>query len=258
MPDEKGIYLYCFAENVLETSLADFSNDAYLLDLAGIKALVTDVRLDDFTGEKGEENLQNLEWLMPKVVLHERITESILQNSAVFPVAFGSIFSSPESLQATVEKNKETIIEFLNFTKNADEIGLKGFLERETAKQKILLSDFAAEFAELDNFSAGRKFFAEKKLIEKAENSVNQRLDEICNQAAQKLSASAKSSTQRKVVQSDDEGEQVINWAFLIQRDKIAEFNRLIEEINTEVSAFGFKLRVSNVLPPYSFVPQLI
>jgi Gas vesicle synthesis protein GvpL/GvpF len=59
-------------------------------------------------------------------------------------------------------------------------------------------------------------------------------------------------------VQSDDEGEQVINWAFLIQRDKIAEFNRLIEEINTEVSAFGFKMRLSKVLPPYSFVPKLI
>jgi hypothetical protein len=258
MLDEKGIYLYCFAENTSDSSLADVSNDAYLLDLAGIKAFVTDVRLDDFVGEKGEENLQNLEWLMPRVVLHEQITESILQNSAVFPVAFGSIFSSPESLKATVEKNKETIVEFLNFTKNADEIGLKGFLEREAAKQKILKSDFANEFAELNNLSAGKKFFAEKKLIEKAENSVNQKLDEICGQVAQKLSDLAQASVQRKVVQSDDEGEQVINWAFLIERDKISEFKQLVEEINADVSGFGFNLRLSKNLPPYSFVPKLI
>ncbi len=258
MPDEKGIYLYCFAENASEASLAEISNEAYLLDLAGIKAFVTDVNLDDFVGEKGDENLQNLEWLMPKVVLHEQITESILQRSAVFPVAFGSIFSSSESLKATIEKNKETIVEFLQFTENTDEIGLKGFLDREAAKQRLLQSDFAAEVSELDNLSAGRKFFAEKKLIEKAEKSVNKTLDEVCGEVAQKLSDSAKSSVQRKVVQSDDEGEQVINWAFLIEREKVSEFNRLVEEINTEVSDFGFKLRLSKVLPPYSFVPKLI
>ncbi len=257
MPDEKGIYLYCFAENVSDTKLADILNEAYLLDSAGIKALVTDVNLDDFVGEKGEENLQNLEWLMPKVVLHEQITESVLQNSAVFPVAFGSIFGSPESLKTTVEKNKETIIEFLQFTENADEIGLKGFIDREAAKQRLLQSDFAVEFAELDNLSAGRKFFAEKKLIEKAENSVNRKLAEICSQIAQKLSDSAKSTVQRKVVQSDDEGEQVINWAFLIEREKVSEFNRLVTEANSEVDDFGLKLRLSNVLPPYSFVPKL-
>lgn len=254
MPDEKGIYLYCFSENSLEITF----DEAYLIDLEEIKALVTDVKLEDFTGEKGEENLQNLEWLMPKVILHEQITEKVLQTAAVFPVAFGSIFSSPESLKATTEKNKETIIEFLSITKNSDEIGLKGFLDRESAKQKILQSDFAAEYAELESLSAGKKFFAEKKLIEKAENLVNQKLAEICNQVAQKLSVLTKSAVQRKIVQSEDEGEQVLNWAFLIQREKQSEFSRLVEEVNDEVSDFGLKLRLSKVLPPYSFVPKLI
>lgn len=255
MPNEKGIYLYCFAEN---SSLPEISNEAYQLDFAEITALVTDVNLDDFTGEKGEENLQNLEWLMPKVVLHEKVTETILQKAAVFPVAFGSIFSSPESLKATVENNRATIVEFLNFTKNADEIGLKGFLEREASKQKILQSDFAEEYTELDNLSAGKKFFAEKKLIEKAESLVNQRLAEICNQVAQKLSPIAQSAVQRKVVQSEDEGEQVLNWAFLIEREKQSDFAQLVEGINAEISDFGLKLRLSSVLPPYSFVPKLI
>jgi hypothetical protein len=254
MSNEKGIYLYCFSENSLNITLAE----AYPIDLSGIKAIVTDVNLEDFTGEKGEENLQNLEWLMPKVVLHEQITEKVLQHGAVFPVAFGSIFSSPESLKNTVEKNKETIVGFLNFTKNSDEIGLKGFLDRESAKQKILQSDFAAEFAELENLSAGKKFFAEKKLNEKAESLVNEKLNQICVLAAQKLSALAKSTVQRKVVQSEDEGEQVLNWAFLIEREKISEFGKLVEGINLEVSSFGLKLRLSNILPPYSFVPKLI
>lgn len=255
MPNQKGIYLYCFAEN---SRLYEVSSEAYQLDFAGITALVTDVNLDDFTGETGEENLQNIEWLMPKVVLHEKVTETVLQNVAVFPVAFGSIFSSTDSLKVTVENNKETIVEFLNFTKNADEIGLKGFLDRESAKQKILQSDFADEYAELENLSAGKKFFAEKKLIEKAENLVNQRLAEICNQIAQKLSPLAQSAVQRKIVQSEDEGEQVLNWAFLIEREKQSDFAQLVEEINAEISDFGLKLRLSSVLPPYSFVPKLV
>lgn len=248
----EGIYLYCFAENAVVHNL---DGGVFSLEFAEIAAICRRIEIADFTNE---ENLQNPEWLIPRVLEHEKIIEKVNENSAVFPAAFGSIFSDTATLLDLTGRNFAAIADFLSATRGLREFSVKGFLSRETAQNAILKSDLAAEINALADLSEGKRFFAEKKLHEAAAQTVNQRTGEICESIAAEFEAFARDSRERKIVANPEEiREAIFNWALLLDADGTAKLDAATEKFNQQHLDSGLQIEIAGAFPPFSFVPQL-
>ena len=82
-------------------------------EFSDISAVVSYVPLSDFVGEDAELRLQDIEWVGPRAVNHQRAIEKILDYSLILPAQFGVLFSCLDSLDQYVRCNHSEIKEFL-------------------------------------------------------------------------------------------------------------------------------------------------
>lgn len=82
--------------------------------LGSVAALVGIVRMADYCGLDGERHLADIAWLAPRVRRHAELVEWAMHASSVFPVPFGTLFTSLDSLSALMRAHETTIVGFLN------------------------------------------------------------------------------------------------------------------------------------------------
>jgi hypothetical protein len=248
----EAIYLFCFTENA---DVQNLDEGVFFIDCGEIAALCKRVSVTEFTTE---ENLQNPEWLVPLVLEHEKVIENVNAEQAVFPAAFGSLFATETSLRKVVEANETVILNFLRETNGLREYSIKGYLLRDQAQEQILRDALQAETAELNQMPAGKRFFAEKKLAERAAQAVNSQVEEICAELAVIIEQNSRQSCERKIVADKaEEREQILNWAVLVDAKQIQKVENICAEYNQKYTAFGLSWQLAGAFPPYSFVPKL-
>src|SRR5207244_1423935 len=152
-----------------------------------ITAVVCDVSLEEFTGAAGEAHLKDIAWLTPRALRHEQVVEHVGQITAEYPARFGTIFSSQESLERVIEQHLDSIRSFLDRTANTEEWGLKGFLDRESAREKLVDSELAAQSSHLSK-SAGMRYMQERRIRADAEHRLSGWLIETASRIREELS----------------------------------------------------------------------
>jgi len=90
-------------------------------------AIVSEVSLEDFCGAAAELRMQDLVWVAPRAVRHEEVVEKVRCQSPVLPVRFGTLFSTPESLEEFLGLHHQTISQFLDRVADLDEWSVKAF-----------------------------------------------------------------------------------------------------------------------------------
>ncbi len=102
-----GVYLYCFAhpgvvdqggENI-EVTCIDGQGPRRELAVQDVAAIFSQVPLAEFDGPTAEARLQDPAWLVPRACRHKQVVEAVMTRSAVLPVRFGAVFSSPRALR---------------------------------------------------------------------------------------------------------------------------------------------------------------
>ena len=77
----KAVYVYCFSLPEISAPIGpgvDESRPIQVHTLGGLSAVVGWVALDDFTGESGEANLQDIAWLGPRACRHAVVVEQVM------------------------------------------------------------------------------------------------------------------------------------------------------------------------------------
>lgn len=248
----EAIYLFCFTENA---DVQNLDAGVFFIDCGEVAAICKRVGVAEFTAE---ENLQNPEWLVPLVLEHEKVIETINAEKAAFPAAFGSLFAAENSLRKVVEANQTVILNFLRETKGLREYSIKGYLQREQAHKNILRDALQTETAELEQMPVGKRFFAEKKLAERAAQAVNTQVEEICSELAVVIEQNSRQSCERRIVaDKSEEREQILNWAVLLDTEQTEKVENICAEFNQRYADFGLSWHLAGAFPPYSFVPKL-
>ncbi|MGC4117109.1 MAG: GvpL/GvpF family gas vesicle protein [Myxococcales bacterium] len=256
----RALHLFCFALSAPLPGAVDVEGlDGSPLVLhrrEDLVAVCCEVSLEDFTGPSGEAHLQDLAWVAPRALRHQEVIERVQRFSPVFPARFGTLFSSLEALHRRMDQHRELIRAFLSRTAQAQEWGLKGFLEEKTAEEHLL----DEELASAHSLSPGARYLQERKLRTQTGARVRRWASDAAAAVKQELSQEAMEVVERTVLRGPSEGEpgqMIWNWSFLVPTPVAESFQATAAQLNQKLAASGLKLQVVGPFPPYSFTPRL-
>ncbi len=259
----KAIYLFCFARSAFLPEIAgkdvDGENPLFLLPYRDIVAVVGMVPLEEFCGDLSESRMGDLEWVGPRACRHEQVVEKIMHHSPVLPARFGTIFLSSDSLENRMKMHGDAIRAFFDRVTDAEEWSVKGLLNREKAVKKQYRSMLAGQAEHLSPLP-GTRYLEQQRIQTAAENALNHRLKAVNEGVAHDLSRIAMDWAVRKTLLrkvTGDEGEMILNWAFLVPRNVTADLCARIDRANADCAGFELVFELSGPWPPYSFCPIL-
>jgi len=262
--DAKVLYLFCFARPGMTAALTETGVDGHspvLIRSSPIAtAVVSELSLAEFCGPATDAQMQDLAWVGPRACRHEKVIEAVMQHSPVLPARFGTLFSSPANLQQFLETHGQAISQFLDRVADQEEWAVKGFLDKARARQSALARELAAQAGRLGTLPAGKRYLEEQRIRREADQKRHAELNEICQALAADLRGYASAFSERKVLADCQAGngvEAIVNWAFLLPKSGVRNFQAEIELANENHGDTGLTFKLSGPWPPYSFAPSL-
>ncbi len=260
----RSAYLFCFARADLLPPSLDLDGledgSSVLQDRqSDLAAVLSEVSVDEFTGPQAEARLKDLGWLAPRALRHEQVIEEAARRSPVFPARFGTIFSTLSSLEEEMSRHHDAIRAFLDRTRDAEEWGVKGYLEREKARERLVDDEMAARASQFSK-SPGLRYMQERRLRGEAEANLSRWLRETAARLKEELSQGALEATERKLLAAgtgETPGEMVLNWAFLVPKSGAGAFRSRVDQLAQSVRDWALAFDLAGPFPPYSFTPGL-
>ena len=261
MSPGKAVYLFCFARSDLLRSQLEIEGlepGSRLLQhgRGDLVAVLSEVSLEDFTGPRAEAQLQDLGWLAPRALRHEQVIEETARHSPVFPARFGTIFSSLELVEAQLLRHHDAIRAFLDRTLDTEEWGVKGYLDRNQAQERLVEEELSKGGAAALSASPGMRYMQERKL----RAQVSGWLGETSTRLKDVLARRALELAERRLLPAgagESPGEMVLNWSFLVPRPGVKAFLAEVEQQGGELAERGLVLQTAGPFPPFSFTPGL-
>lgn len=255
----RGIYVFCVTRTTAPLpALAGLDRAPLTTESAAELAAVTcDVDLDDWTGEGAEARLQDLDWIAPRALHHERVNEEVMREAPLLPLRFGSLFSSTAALRAWLERHERTISRFLDATSEVVEWSIKGWIDAAILEGQLLADD--PRFAALPA-AKGARYLQEKRLRREAARRVSPWIAEVEAALRERLEGLVVLDRRLPLPRrdlSDRKDEPAFHLAVLCRRGDAERLTAAIDELTGPRASFGLAVEVIGPWPPYSFSPEL-
>ena len=240
---------------VVQQQMQDGNVAVLFYGINDITAVYNEISINKINLEKLEEIFADLTILTPYLYKHEEILEIIMRYSPVFPVQFGSFFSSSAALAAQAIKHHKLINRVLDEVDNQAEWSVKGYLEQTKATDKFFTTLLQERQEQLINVAPGLRYLKEQHVRSEIKNQLGFYLQPIYQTILEQISGFTTNFGERQIIPRDsvDNQELILNWAFLVNNDKIKEFNELIKHINDNYDDYGIHFSLTGPWPPYSF-----
>jgi hypothetical protein len=256
----QAIYLYCLTHSghswPIEGTGVDGKDPVFLHEFLDIVAVLSTVSLDEFCGSSAESRLQDLFWVGPRACRHEEVIEQVMRYSPVLPARFGTLFSSLDSLDRLLQKHHDAILRFLGWVADKEEWSVKVLLDRATAKGERFSKVLSNESGRHASLPPGMRYIQEQRIRADIEKALRGWLEEVCRKIANDLSNYTADFCQRRIPahgSTRSDGDMVQNWAFLIPRSVVPDFQTRMREVNAHYFPQGLVFELSGPWPPYSF-----
>ncbi|MBU2712031.1 GvpL/GvpF family gas vesicle protein [Zooshikella harenae] len=251
-PDE-ALYLYGFQSGAQPVPTELYGLNEYQPVMScthvGLTAYISKVKAHDFTGPKGEAQLQDVQWLTQNAKRHDAVLEALMVQGDVFPVTFGSLFSSLQKLMDTMLVQRRKIANCLKRVAACREWGVQGILDRSVALDVRLAEALQQAPTHLSD-SPGRRHLQVQRLRRELERSTDRWLATEMDRIATALTVNVHGFYDRQRQTVD---QQVLNWAFLVQRQHEQSFFTGLAAQQEEAKKYGLDLSCKGPWPPYSF-----
>ncbi len=258
----RALYAFCFGPASLDEARLDeaagltfadcgWEDPIRLLPAAGLRAVVSDCPTDRFTGPEAEARLADLTWVLPRAEAHDRVIARAMTAAAIFPLPFGTLFSSGAALAVEAAERRRTLLDFFARMGGREEWAVKALLERERAIEARL----AALYPEQDESSGsggtaagGRGYLLRQRRRLEAEREVTPWLAA----AVADLDAELRRCCESVVVRPARDP-VVANRACLLPPGGATALRETIERLAPTLGAEGLDLHCSGPWPLYSF-----
>lgn len=253
-----ALYLFCLGRSTLVDAVEAYDRNQggtslQTRALGELTAVIKPVDPEPWTGEAGEDNLKNIEWVGPRAVRHEEIIEAMMDASPVYPMPFGTLFSGSDRLESVIEQHREAIDSFLERVESREEWGIKGLMDRERVESHLVER---AEPGEDD--SPGMAYLQRQKEKRDMQERIDEWLADEEGELAERLEshvAELVDAGLQRAGDRDDDREIVYNWAALADDEQLDDLRECMADINDTYAERGLELVLSGPWPPYNFRP---
>jgi hypothetical protein len=203
--------------------------------------------LNEFTGEGGEANLQDIAWLGPRACRHAVVVEQVMATAPVFPLPFGTLFSSLPALEQEIGRRSREVASLLGRVSGCQEWSVEVTLDRFKAIDYLLGEGLQSGLFKLPD-SVGRRHLEEKKLRRQVASDLDGWVDERMESLQQELMPFARDFRTRRLTEN-----KISHWAYLVPVGQVQSFRLKVDDIAARDEAYGLAFRVSGPWPPYTF-----
>ncbi|PYX91202.1 MAG: hypothetical protein DMG67_10815 [Acidobacteria bacterium] len=213
--------------------------DVFSVDYSGLVAVCSRVRMAilDATRENA--------------LAHEHVVERVMNTHTIIPMSFGTVFRTEEDIREVLKSIYPSLRDVLEKMQGKIEFGLKVTWDRDKMIEKLKREDeeirqFVQELAKKHLQST---YFARMQLGRMIDRALTERSVDIVKEIYDSLRPACVASRDNKTI-----GENMImNAAFLLQRKKEPEFDRIVNQISERFKNI-LSFRYSGPWPPYNFV----
>ncbi|MFA4902384.1 MAG: GvpL/GvpF family gas vesicle protein [Desulfobaccales bacterium] len=261
----QGLYLFCLARlnrlpSILKAKGLDGQSPLEVAGYQDLAAVLSPVSLEDFCGPDAETRLQDLTWIGPRVIRHQEVVAEVMRHSPVLPARFGTIFSTPQSLNEVLKRHHDTVAGFLDRITDQEEWAVKGMLDQAGAKAKLFSLKLAKEGDRLAALSPGLRYFQEQRLRAECDQELQLWLKDVCQELWVSLREYAADVRERRLLSREASGsdqDMVWNWAFMVPQTAVPAFLARVRDAGAQYAHRGLAIDCTGPWPPYSFTPAL-
>ena len=258
--DRLGTYVYCVTAGEPSCSLeglpgVDARYAVRPIRHAEITALASPVPLTDFGAEPLKRNLNDLSWLERIARAHQRVLDGALKEATVVPLRLCTVFEDDAGVEAMLERQHDVLAGALARLAGRQEWAVKLIADRARRSQGQG-SDASAGGGDAQS---GRAYVDRLRRDRAARSDAQRTTRAAAREIHRDLAARAVATrVLRKPARelSDGGGELVLNGAYLVDADHVAEFRAAVKELGDRYGAGGMRLEITGPWPPYSFVAE--
>lgn len=244
----------------LSTGIAvDLEHEVELVPEGPLAGVASRVSLQEFDEETLPARLGDAAWLEQKIRAHEQVLEGVLQDAAVVPCRFCTVYRSEAELRRFLSERREALGAALNRVRGQVEVGVKAFVDRERFAAAMASQNDAIQTLEERATTAkvGRAYLERRRL----EQLVASELEEFRSKAGSEIHSRLLDGaedglplpTQASEVSGRD-AEMLFNAAYLVTADRSA-FEAVLGAVAGDYRDTGIDFELTGPWPPYHFVP---
>jgi hypothetical protein len=241
---EEGKYVYCIIEcdeprSFGRMGIGGRNDDVYSIQYGGLSAVVSDTPVVVY--DPTREN----------ALTHEHVIELVLKEFTVIPMSFGAIFRTEDDVIEFLKDTSDALRDVLVKMKDRIEFGLKVNWDPETVLKQVEeeTEDIRRLKEEILSNKATSTYFARMQLGRMIERAMSEASDTYVRVIYDHLRDCAIASRHNKPIGD----KMILNAAFLVERDKAAEFDHKVGEIAQQYEG-RLRFQYTGPWPPYNFV----
>jgi hypothetical protein len=214
-----------------------------------IKDLVSELTRTETVGQQGATEL---------LQAHEYVIDTLMQETTVVPLKFGTILKNEEAASQMLRDQKEQFESLLaKFTGKA-ELGVKVYADKQALMNHLTQCDpqFMSLQEKRANVSKGAAYLLGKKMEAEVKDAMATRLAQITENIFHELEKHACEAKLNALLPQRMTGkkqEMILNAAYLIEREKEDLFRQQKENFICKYTFMELNLDFSGPWPPYNF-----
>jgi hypothetical protein len=241
---DKGKYVYCIIEcddprRFGPIGIGGRGDEVYTVHHQGLAAIVSDTPVVVY--DPTREN----------ALTHEHVNETVMKEFTVIPMSFGAIFRTEEDVREFIKDTLDALRDVLHKMRDKIEFGLKVNWDPEVAAREV--EQGSEEIRRLKEEILSNRlastYFARMQLGRLVEQAMAEKQDAYVREIYDRLRDCAVASRHNKPIGD----KMILNAAFLVERDKAAEFDHAVSEIAHRYEG-RLRFNYTGPWPPYNFV----
>ena len=241
--DRRVLYLYGVTQSQPARSVrlmgVDLESPVEAIECEGVICWVSRVSADEFE-DSLTKNMENLDWLAPASVAHQRAVGGIAQHADILPARFGTVFRYENSLRAHIREHVREMEKNFKRIKNAEEWGIKIF-EIAPAAAWVPKARTGKEYLQ-----AKAALLSRKKPVGIPESELAEFQDALQGVAEASAPAGRISGGQRGLL---------FQSSLLVKRTSRSRLESVLRKFSRKWAG-SRRIEKSGPWPPYSFVSQ--
>ena len=189
--------------------------------------------------------LQDLDWVGPRAIAHERVIESFLSSRALLPMPLFTLFTSDDRAVQHVKSDGARIRRLLNRVEDKVEWGLRLTFDEKAARAKVSKR----------RVTSGTEFLTRKRDVLAISRARLKEAQSAADRVHQSMSRLATAVRRRTGLERAAPGSRLLlDAAFLSPAGKSGAFRSAVRQQTRDLRSAGIAVSLTGPWPAYNFI----